>query len=163
MFHCGCDDVFVFLAEALGCAENGPVIRFCTAGRKEYSIRLCAQGGSNLVSGKTHSVGRINAEAIQCAGVAPTVGQCNSHCLHSLFARLCGGRIVQIDHITHFPTQNRSKIRLVISSLTVAPVTSPMASMAVSTSVSTASGVRPSFRPCSAESIASYALRMASN
>ena len=65
--------------------------------------------------------------------------------------------------ITYFPTQNRSKILAVISSLTVAPVTSPMASMACSMSISTASGVTPVFMLCIALSIASYARRIASN
>ena len=55
----------------------------------------------------------------------------------------------------YLPTQKRSKILAVMSSLTVAPVTSPMESMASSTSVSTASGVSPSFNPCKAESMAS--------
>ena len=43
----------------------------------------------------------------------------------------------------YFPTQKRSKILAVMSSRTVAPVTSPMASMASSISMSTMSGVSP--------------------
>ena len=57
--------------------------------------------------------------------------------------------------IIYFPTQKRSKILAVMSSRTVAPVTSPMASMASSTSMRTMSAVSPSCSPFSDRSMAS--------
>ncbi len=62
----------------------------------------------------------------------------------------------------YFPTQNRSKMRLVISSRMVCPVISPKASRAASTSTSTASGVICASMECRASRMASMALARAS-
>ena len=62
----------------------------------------------------------------------------------------------------YFPTQKRSKMRFVMSSRMVRPVTSPRADMAASTSTRTASGVIPARRDESAASSDFPARRTAS-
>ena len=173
MLHSRGNNVLAPLTHSLYRGENSPVIRFCAAGGKEHPVGFCAQCGSYFCPGGAHQLGAFHAEVIQRTGVRPVFCHCVHNSLHSLLAGLGGGRIIQINHIVYsstslrgrlrpwqsvlhyLPTQNLSKILAVISSLTVAPVTSPIASIASSTSISTASGVRPSFNPCSARSMAS--------
>ena len=149
----GGDDVLSPLAQAFGGAVDGPVVGLGAAGGEENPVRFRAHGGGDGMAGAAQLPGGVDAEVIQCRGIAPVLGQRLGDSLHSLGTGLGGGGIIEIDHVfPYFPTQKRSKIRLVMSSRTVAPVTSPMASIAASTSSSSASGVTASFSPCRAES-----------
>jgi len=98
VLHGGGDDVPSPLAHALDGAENGPVVRFRTAGGKKYPIRLSAQSRGYLHPAGPELSCRLNAEGIQGAGISPAGGKGLGNGLHCLPAGLRCGGVVKINH-----------------------------------------------------------------
>ena len=71
VLNSGGDNVFSTLAEALNGAENGPVVGFCAAGGEKNPVGFGTHGGSDLHSGAAKLMGGVDAEGVQCTGVAP--------------------------------------------------------------------------------------------
>ena len=88
------DDVLSTLAHTLHGAENGPVVRLCSAGGEENPIRFSTQGGCNLAPCNPQGMGGIQPEAVQGTGITPTAGHCVRNCLHRLGTGFRCGRIV---------------------------------------------------------------------
>ena len=47
MLNGGGNNMLVLFAEALNCSQDGPVVRFCTAGGEEHPVGLCTQSSGN--------------------------------------------------------------------------------------------------------------------
>ena len=93
------DDVAAALAQPFGGRENGPVVGLRTAGGEKDALRLRAHGLGDILPGRAQQPGRLDAEAVDGARVAPAGSQRVVHGRNSLGAGPGRGGVVKIDHV----------------------------------------------------------------
>ena len=87
------DDVAAALAQPFGGRENGPVVGLRTAGGEKDALRLRAHGLGDILPG------RLDADAVDGARVAPAGSQRVVHGRNRLGAGPGRGGVVKIDHV----------------------------------------------------------------
>ena len=99
VLHSRRDDVAAALAQPLGGRENGPVVGLRAAGGEKDALRLRAHGLGDILPGRAQQPGRLDAEPVHGAGIAPAGGQRIVHGRNGLGAGPGRGGIVKIDHV----------------------------------------------------------------
>ena len=99
VLHGGRDDMAAALAQPLGGGENGPVVGLRAAGGEKDALRLRAHGLGDILPGRAQQPGRLDAEPVHGAGIAPAGRQRIVHGRNGLGAGPGRGGVVKIDHV----------------------------------------------------------------
>ena len=102
MLNLGSNDMFSLRSIRFRSGFQRPVISLRTASSKIDFILLGTQCCSNLRSGLCHSFLALSAQAVDRGCITIMLCKIRQHSFHYLRRGLCGGRIVQINHFSHF-------------------------------------------------------------
>ena len=102
MLNLCCDDVVTFILVCLKSCFQSPVIRLGTTCCKIDFFFLGSDHICNLLSSLGNSSLAVCSKIINSRSISIKLCKIRQHCLHNFRCGLCGSRIVQIYHFSHF-------------------------------------------------------------
>ena len=102
MLDLGCNDMISFVLVCFKCSLQSPVIRLRSTCCKIDFFFLGSDHICNLLSSLGNSSLAVCSKIINSRSISIKLCKIRQHCLHNFRCGLCGSRIVQIYHFSHF-------------------------------------------------------------